>query len=1361
MSSSDRATASKKRVSLGNTKTKLEMRNIFLLAILAIFISCGTSEPQTSTQEYEPTISYDISNQQINDFEEDKDGHIWIATFRGLNKYTGHEYRQYFHTNAPGSISDSQVNDIFCDSKGQIWLATINGFCRYTDQDTFEKTTLPDNKHNVNKITESADGRLLVMAYPGLYAYDTETGEISTAIEDLDPIKTLTIKWYPDDKGNLWITDPRQLRCYNLNNFHLDTVIDLQGWEQCVGLVDNCLWLNSESKVQAFNIIDKEFVSLSPTLTKNKKFMSADIIYAHGYEDGNIVFCTSSGEMFYYDKRNDTLADNTESGFPFDAPSFMVNTMFTDSHKNLWIGSNDQGFKTIYHYKERFNEDNTVRSAFAGKSVKAVVSDKQDNLWISTHLYGMFKYDMTSKTIEKITHVHRANNPLESNTIYGYFIDRDGYLWTMEAGKVTKNSIADGSMTPISSYMAFLPMSMSQSDDGTIWIASASQYISYLRPGDTEAKNMKLFEGYSFIPSVSRYDDKSMLVCGFGNRMKLVNVGTLEVSDLPVKDEEWEACLKTPFFIPTDAYQDTRGNIWIGTVSNGLLRYNRHDGSIIPVPGAACTDISSIEEDNEGTLWIGTLYGLSRLDPKTLTYTNYFATDGLGGNQFYDRASCMLSDGCLVFGGTHGLTLFSPEYKRDTTRIPIVFESLKVHNKIMVPGKGSCIDKVLSCCPDIHLNHKQNSFNISFSALDYSEHERVYYSYMLEGFDKYWIECGHNREAYYANLPAGNYVFRVRITSNDSSIEPTENSIRVSVKPSPWASWWAWLIYLTLAGGLSALIIHISLGLRRERKATEKAEREKAQEHLINQMNMKFFANISHEFRTPLTLISGPVSQLAESPDIKSSDRNLLMIVRRSVDRMLKLVNQLMDFNKLEEDTLNLQVGLTDAISIISKNLDVFRYNMTNKNITLQTSGIEDSFITWLDEDKLDKIIGNLMSNALKFTPAGGKVEVSFDVVNADELVQSFGKEVAKWHKYIKFSVINSGSDIPEDEMDKIFGRYYQITNQPSETHNMGTGIGLYYSRRLAMLHHGFLKAFQPEQMHGAQFTLVIPADEAAYADDNKVKRSVEQQEAFPLPESKEPVSVIEDEKQTVMVIDDDTEIALYLKTLLSPYYKVICRFDADSAIKTMKENAPDCILCDVVMPDKDGYTLCSEVREDMQLCHLPIILVTANAAMQNQVKGLNVGANAYVTKPFDPDYLLAMIRSQIQNQENVRQILSSSTKTGNMEENVLSPQDKKFMTELYELMENELSNSELNVVEIAERMHMSRTKFYYKVKGLTGENPGTFFKTYKLNRAAEMILEGKYTISEISDMAGFSTVSVFSKSFKKQFGTAPSSYKE
>ena len=1338
------------------------MRNIFLLIILALFISCGPKESQTTSQEYEPIISYDISNQQINDFEEDKDGHIWIATFRGLNKYTGHEYRQYLHNNAHGSIPNSQVNDIFCDSKGRIWVATINGFCRYTDQDTFETVELPDNIHNVNRIIESADSRLLIISYPKLFSYNPETGEILTVIEDMDPIKTLSMDWYPDGKGNLWITDPHQLRCYNLKSFHLSAVIDLQWRQQCIGLVDDCLWLSSESKIQVFNTVEQRFIDLPPALANDKRFLSSGIILVHKYEDNGMLFCSSSGEMFYYNKLEDKLSDNTESGFPFEAPSFKVSKLFTDSQKNLWIGSSDQGFKTIYHYKERFNEDNTLRSAFAGKSVKSVVADRQNNLWVSTWLSGFFRYDMRSKTVENVSGAHTTDKSSEPKPAYRLFIDKDGYLWTSELGKVTKNSISTGKLIPVASYETFMPMSMTQSADGTIWISSASQYLYFIRPDAHESKRIKIFEGYSFIPSVSNYDDRSMLVCGFGNKIKVIDTETLEISDLPINEKDWEVCMSTPFFIPTDTHHDKNGNIWIGTISNGLLKYSKKDSSLTSVPGAACADISSIEEDNEGSLWIGTLYGLSRLDPKTFTFTNYFATDGLGGNQFYDRASCMLSDGRLVFGGTHGLTFFSPEYKRDTTRIPIVFENLRVHNKIMVPGKGSCIDKVLSCCPDIHLNHKQNSFNISFSALDYSEHERVYYSYMLEGFDKYWIECGHNREAYYANLPAGNYIFKVRITSNDSSIEPTENSIRVSVKPSPWASWWAWLLYLALAGGLSSYLVYMSLKLRREKKASEKAEQEKAQEHLINQMNMRFFANISHEFRTPLTLISGPVSQLAESADLKSSDRNLLMIVRRSVDRMLKLVNQLMDFNKLEEDTLNLQVSLTDAISVISKNLDVFQYNMTNKNITLQTSGVEDSFITWLDEDKLDKIIGNLMSNALKFTPAGGKIEVSLDVVNADELTPLFGEDIMKWHKYIKFSVTNSGDDIPESEMEKIFGRYYQITNQTTETHNMGTGIGLYYSRRLAMLHHGFLKASQPEQMHGAQFTLVIPTDDAAYADDTKLKRTVEQKEAFPLPESKEPATaVLEEEKQTVMVIDDDTEIALYLKTLLSPHYKVICRFDADSAIKTMKESAPDCILCDVVMPGKDGYALCSEVREDMQLCHLPIILVTANTAMQNQVKGLNVGANAYVTKPFDPDYLLAMIRSQIQNQENVRQILSSSTKTGNMEENVLSPQDKKFMTELYELMENELSNSELNVIEIAERMHMSRTKFYYKVKGLTGENPGTFFKTNKLNRAAEMILEGKYTISEISDMAGFSTVSVFSKSFKKQFGTAPSSYKE
>lgn len=359
-------------------------------------------------------------------------------------------------------------------------------------------------------------------------------------------------------------------------------------------------------------------------------------------------------------------------------------------------------------------------------------------------------------------------------------------------------------------------------------------------------------------------------------------------------------------------------------------------------------------------------------------------------------------------------------------------------------------------------------------------------------------------------------------------------------------------------------------------------------------------------------------------------------------------------------------------------------------------------------------------------------------------------------------SVANTGQSIPEDKIEKIFERYYQIGNQAEGTYNWGTGIGLYYARSLAVLHHGQLKASQSEEGSGAVFTFVLPVNDAAYAEDERATEQSNQSEAFPLAAASQPAEnkTGTDEKQpTLLVVDDDTEVAHYLRTLLSAHYKVICRFNADDALKALHEESPDLVLSDVVMPGKDGYQFCREIKEDLQLCHLPVILVTAKATVENQVEGLDTGADAYVTKPFDPAYLLALIKSLLKNREKARNMLGKATQTDKMEENILSPQDNVFMTELYHLMESELSNPELDIARMTELLRISRTKFYYKVKGLTGESPSTFFKTYKLNRAAELITEGKHTVSEIADMTGFSTLSHFSKSFKKQFGVSPSEY--
>lgn len=744
------------------------------------------------------------------------------------------------------------------------------------------------------------------------------------------------------------------------------------------------------------------------------------------------------------------------------------------------------------------------------------------------------------------------------------------------------------------------------------------------------------------------------------------------------------------------------------------------------------------------------MYGLSKYIPQTDKWINYYEADGLGGNQFYDRASCCLDDGTLVFGGTHGVTIFQPTNMQVRHDIPLLFEDIKIHNTLVRPGKGACIDRHLSYNPDINLKYDQNGFSISFAALDYSESERLHHYYKLDGFDQYWINAHNNKEAYYANLPAGTYTFRVRITQNDQSTIVGENAIRVIVHPAPWATWWAYTFYLIAGITILAFFIRTMWRIRVEKQAVLRAEQAKAQEQFINKMNMSFFANISHEFRTPLTMISGPISLLYSSSDITGENKSLLRIVQRSVNRMLRLVNQMLDFNKLENDTLKLKVRPTEIVVFLKELTDIFRVNAESKSITMITNGLEGSFIAWIDEDKIDKIFTNLMSNALKYTPAGGRINVNFDIVSGEDAVQA-----------VKIEVINTGQ-IPDDKLEKIFERYYQISDEHGGIYNWGTGIGLYYARSLARLHHGSLTASNLKDDNKVMFTLIVPVGQSAYSEAERSHEQVNQLEAFPLEENPLPVKPdpdLDKEKKTIMVVDDDSEVAYYLELLLGSDYQVVCRFNAESALEAITESVPDLILSDVVMPGKDGYWLCREIKESLQLCHIPVILVTAKTTIENQVEGLNVGVDAYVTKPFEPHYLMALIKSLLNNREKTRSLLSRSTQTDKMDENVLSPQDNMFMTELYHLMESELSNPELDVTRMTQLLKISRTKFYYKVKGLTGENPSVFFKTYKLNRAVELLKEGKYTISEIADMTGFNTLSHFSKSFKQQFGIPPSEY--
>lgn len=1324
-------------------------------AALTMLSSCSRRVEQMPVEDTveSPVVSADLSNQKITTFAEDAQGHIWIGTFRGLNKFDGHDYHQYFCTDDSLDLPDNQICNIFKDSRGRLWVATVNGTSIYTEQDGFHRIPQDFGNKNARQILEDKDGRIIINYDHHLAVYDQDKDSIKLKILRLDPERTYNVDCFIGEDNRLWAVNALKIRCYNTSSFALEDSVDVPSRTDYSYLQANgTLWLSTDDGIKQYDTRRHKFLTTPQTLSSHPLLQHDKVTLIHPYGNSSLLLNTRKSGLLLYNFITGTIIQQSQQGFPFDVPRHKISCMFTDSQQNLWIGTMDQGYQVVYNYKERFNTDNYLSQLLDHKSVTSVAVDHKRNLWIVTLTDGLYVYNIDTKNVSRVAVEG------EQDGYQRVFVDNDDNIWLSGAANIwyadaKKDKLLqcryDGTrLQTIQSFNVFMPMSMAQDGHGTIWIGAGRNTLYALKRGDTELTKVKAFDNMAlFISGLLPIGKQEVWATAFYQPIMSINQSTFAVSKAPIKDVEWQNCIRRSVYIPTAAFLDSRGDVWLGTVSNGLLHYSTKTKQLTTVVGTPCRDIAAIEEDNQGNVWVSTQYGLGRYDRTTQRFTNYFANDGIGGNQFYDRASCKLPDGTLVFGGTHGLTFFNPMDVNSKRRATLTFEDLKIHNRLVRPKHNGNIDKHLSYCPDISLNYKENGFSLSFAALDYSEHNRVHYYYCMDGFDKYWIDARNNNEAYYANLPSGSYTFRVRAVSNDQSIIETEAHVRVIVHPAPWLSWWAWCLYLLIAAALTMFFVRLIRHIRRGKELIRREIQEKEQEQRVNKMNMSFFANVSHEFRTPLTMISGPVEMLCDSPSVGSDDKRLLLIVQRSVRRMLRLVNQLMDFNKLENDTLRLSVQRADVIVCLQSYVDIFLVNAKEKGITLTTHGLEDSFWAWIDTDKLDKIVGNLLSNAMKFTPKGGKIDLSFDA-NARQM---------------KVSVADTGRGIPDEQKEKVFERYYQLDSKDTGTYNWGTGIGLYYARSLAQLHHGSLSVGDQPEGHGAVFTLLLPIAEDAYSDAEKAEEQPSQTKIFPLEQDKtyiadEPKHA-DEKRQTILVVDDDTEVVHYLNALFEPTYNVVCRFDADSALQAMTDEVPDIVLSDVIMPGHSGYKLCRLIKDDPQLCHIPVVLVTAKATTENQIEGLNTGADAYVTKPFDPKYLLALIQSQLKNREKVRQLLSNATQTDSIDDNVLTPQDNAFMSKLYKLMEEELANTELDITKMTDILGISRTKLYYKVKGLTGETPNVFFKTYKLNRAAEMIKKGENTVSEIAYMTGFSSPSHFSTSFKKQFGVAPSEY--
>ncbi len=1326
---------------------------LFFLVTAWLAMGCRRQDCQDSNrdkdEEHSLVLAQELSNSRVQCIAEDASGQLWIGTFRGLNRYDGHEYHQYFCADDTMGLPDNQIKDILCDHKGRLWVATVNGICRYTRMDGFERIGAKTTNQNIQKLLEDRHGR--VFAYNGIEVLLYDDG--LKAFHPIISRQLVRQQWtwgnaIIDAAGDILITESQRLLIFDGTSFKqkqeipLDSHLNIYYSEM---LSDGLMILSGYGQIILFDTKSRRMVPLDPAMEARLTAHNSIIQAARLLTNNTILLSTSKNGVFELN----LLAKELKA---LPAKSGLVTQIFQDSRQNVWMGTYDKGLFADYYYKEKFGgSDNYLNRAIDHSSVLALAMDRQHNLWISTLLKGLFVYHCDSQQAEAIP-LEGLPSGEQKNAITHIFCDRDGYLW-LSTGSMTLKCRYDGSrLTILHQTPAAGVMDFEQTDDGTVWASTSSNDIMGFPSSGTPFVRQAFNADFCFIPSLLRLSDGQMLISAFFQKILKMNPQTGKFSELDIPS--MAQCIRRSVYIPTDMLQDSKGDVWIGTVSNGLLRYNLKTNEMTRIAGISCSDVGSIEEDAQGNIWVATMKGLNRWDRKTGRITSLYKADGIGGDEFVDRASCLLPNGSLVFGSTDGITMFNPADIDTLRQMPLKFCDLRIHNRLVRPAADGPIEAMLDSCGEVRLRHDENSFSLSFTALDFGEYERVHYYYKLDGFDSNWIDAGNNHSASYANLPSGRYTFRVKTTDAASDEKSSdERTLSIVVAPSPANAWWAWLIYLALSALLAAYLYRNARRVVAAKRAARKAEMEKEQEQRTNQMNMSFFANIAHEFRTPLTMIAGPVGQLATSEHLNTEDKGLLKVAQRSIQRMFRLVNQLMDFNKLENDTLRLYVEPVDVVSTLNNICDTFEFNAREKGLTLNRFGMDDKVESWTDSDKLEKIMSNLLSNALKFTPTGGHIDVTLDVVD----------------KQVRISVADTGKGIPENQLENVFKRYYQLDNQTKAVVNWGTGIGLYYARRLAELHHGSLTASNREQATGAVFTLVLPMDKEAYS--NKERQPLDDQgladfrivDAAPLLQTTHADSTADDDQRpTILIVDDDTEIINYMRLLFSQDYRLITCLDAETALEEMRAAEPNIVLSDVAMPGKNGYELCQEIKQDIQLSHIPVILVTAKVTAENQVEGLNVGADAYVTKPFEPAVLSALIQSQLKNRERIRKILTKSTTTdADSMDSVLSSQDRHFIDELYKLMEEELSNSELDVTRITKMLYISRTKLYYKIKGLTGETPSNFFRTYKLNRAAELLKSGKYTVAEVADKCGFSTQSHFSVVFKKQFGVTPTEYKE
>jgi signal transduction histidine kinase/DNA-binding response OmpR family regulator len=800
--------------------------------------------------------------------------------------------------------------------------------------------------------------------------------------------------------------------------------------------------------------------------------------------------------------------------------------------------------------------------------------------------------------------------------------------------------------------------------------------------------------------------------------------------------------------------EDTRGLIWVGT-HGGLNLFDKSTKTFRTFQekdGLPSNSILTILEDNAHNLWMGTTNGLSKLTVEKDThgqykfsFRNYDESDGLQGKAFNENSAIRLSTGELMFGGSSGFNIFNPaDISINQIRPKVLLTDFQVFNESVKiaderAGNKPVLAKSITAIDQIILQHADNVFSLEFAALNFFHPEKSKYQFMLEGFNKNWLTTdASQRKVTYTNLDPGEYTFKVRAANNDGVWNDTPATVKITVLPPFWKSNIAFVLYSIFIIG--ALLLARWLILTKERMNYRiQQERQEAQRmHELDMMKIRFFTNVSHEFRTPLTLILTPLERmLNEASD--ADQKNQFQLIYRNARRLLNLVNQLLDFRKMEVQEIKLNSSEGDIVKFIRELVYSFSDLSEKKNISFSFTSSVQSLETLFDQDKLEKILFNLLSNAFKFTPEGGSVSVLMNLKKEDG------------NAFIELKVSDTGIGIPPDKHEKIFERFFQ-NDLPRSMVNQGSGIGLSITKEFVKIHGGTINV-ESEPGKGSTFTVLLPIKEIKSHHEAEAVDMISLAEAEPVSE------VSPDEKRPVLLlVEDNEDFRFYLKDNLKQQYAIIEASNGKQALQKALASIPDLIVSDVMMPEMNGIEFCKKVKADPHTSHIPVILLTARTAEEQKLEGFHSGANDYITKPFSFEILQSRIKNLIAQREVFQKMFVKhlDIKASDV---AITSLDEKLITNAIKVVENQISNPDFSVEELARELGMSRVHLYKKLSSLTGKSPIEFIRTIRLQRAAQLLEKSQLTVSEVAYQVGFNNPKYFTKYFKDQFHVLPSVY--